>query len=184
MLSVGYIECEIEDSLESAQSSAVKGGYELKVGNQKNVVNTVSNVISQISSKYDLWNMSFKLEVIIDNSLLFYFYRHVDIHDWNLNPLYQLHDFTPYYGEEENNIGEGKISVEIHLSAEFAESLIFMSSYEQDKVLRPIKDLFKRTDIIVNFDVSGGRIYLEVPVEVEVTKYIIWRGEENGKHAK
>lgn len=173
MLTVGYIECEIEDSIISAQSAALKSGYELKIKNEKNIVSTLSDVISQISFKYDLWNMSFKLEVIIDNSLLFYFYRHVNIHDWNLNPLYQLHDFTPYYGEEENNIGEGKISIEINLSAEFAESLIFMSSYEEKEVLRPIEDLLKGTDIIVNFDVSGGRIYLEVLAEVEVTKYII-----------
>jgi hypothetical protein len=82
-------------------------------------------------------------------------------------------EITPYYGEEENDIGEGKISLEIYLSAELTESLIFMSSYEKEKVLRPIEDLLKRTDIIVNFDVSGGRIYLEAPIEVEVKKYII-----------
>jgi hypothetical protein len=173
MLTTGYIECEIEDSITNAQSTALKSGYELKIKNEKNIVSTLSDVISQISSKYDLWNMSFRLEVIIDDALLFYFYRHVNVYDWNLNPHHQLHDFTPYYGEEEANIGEGKISIEINLSAEFAESLIFMSSYEKEKVLRPIKDLFKRTDIIVNFDVSGGGIYLEVPIEVEVTKYII-----------
>jgi hypothetical protein len=173
MLTTGYIECEIEDSITNAQSTALKSGYELKIRNEKNITNTLADVISKISSKYDIWKIIFKTEVIIDNNLLFYFYRHIDIYDWNLSPLYQLHDFTPYYGEEENDIGEGKISIEINLSAEFSESLIFMSSYDKEELLRPIKDLLKRTDIIVNFDVSGGRIYLEVPVEVEVVKYFI-----------
>jgi hypothetical protein len=173
MLSVGYIECEIEDSITNAQSTVLESGYELKIKNERNIVSILSDVISQISSKYDLWHMSFRLEAIIDNALLFYFYRHVNVYDWNLNPHHQLHDFTPYYGEEENDTGEGKISIEIYLSAEFAESLIFMSGEEEEKALKPIEDLLKRTDIIVNFDVSGGRIYLEVPVEVEITKYII-----------
>jgi len=173
MLSVGYIECEIEDSITNAQSTALKSGYDLKIKNEKNIVGTLSDVISQISSKYDIWKIIFRTEIIMDNNYLFYFYRHIDIYDGNLTPLYQLHDFTPYYGEEENDIGEGKISIEINLSAEFSESLIFMSSYDREESLRPIKDLLKRTDIIVNFDVSGGRIYLEVPVEVEVVKYFI-----------
>ncbi len=173
MLSVGYIECEIEDSITNAQSMGLKNGYELRIKSEKKITSTLADVISKISSKYDLWKIIFKMEVIIDNNLLFYFYRHIDIYDWNLNPLYQLHDFTPYYGEEENNIGEGKISIEINLSAEFSESLIFMSSYDKEEALSPIKDLLKRTDIIVNFDVSGGRIYLEVPIEVEVKKYLI-----------
>jgi hypothetical protein len=72
MLTIGYIECEIEDSIINAQSTALERGYELKIKNEKNIVSTLSDVISQISSKYDLWNMSFKLEVIIDNYLLFY----------------------------------------------------------------------------------------------------------------
>jgi hypothetical protein len=173
MLSVGYIECELEDSITNAQSTVLGSGYELKIRNEKNITNTLADVISQISSKYDIWNISFKEEVIIDNNLLFYFYRHVNIHDWNLNPHYQFHDFTPYYGEEENSIGEGKISIEINLSAEFSESLIFMSSYDKEESLRPIKEILEENDIIVDYDISGGRIYLEVPIEVEVKKYII-----------
>jgi hypothetical protein len=113
------------------------------------------------------------MELIMDNNSLFYFYRHIDIYDGNLTPLYQLHDFTPYYGEEENDIGEGKISIEINLSAEFSESLIFMSSYDKEESLRPIKEILEENDIIVDYDISGGRIYLEVPVEVEVVKYFI-----------
>ena len=173
MVLVEYTKCEIEDAFESAKSAALKSGYELKVKSQKNIINTLADVIFKISSKYDIWKIIFKTELIMDNNSLFYFYRHIDIYDGNLTPLYQLHDFTPYYGEEENNIGEGKISIEINLSAEFSESLIFMSSYDKEESLQPIEDLLKRTDIIVNFDVSGGRIYLEIPIEVEVKKYII-----------
>jgi hypothetical protein len=173
MLTTGYIECEIEDSITNAQSTALRSGYELRIKNEKNITRTLADVISQISSKYDIWKIIFKIEVIVDNNSLFYFYRHIDIHDWNLNPLYQLHDFTPYYGEEENDIGEGKISIEINLSAEFAESLIFMSSYDKEEALRPINEILEGIEIIANFDVSGGRIYLEIPIGVEVKKYII-----------
>jgi hypothetical protein len=173
VLTTGYIECEIEDSITSTQSATLGSGYELKIKNEKNIINTLADVISQISLKYNLWKIIFKIEIIVDNNYLFYFYRHIDIYDRNLNPLYQFHDFTPYYGEEENEIGEGKISIEINLSAEFAESLIFMSSYDKEEALRPINEILEGIEIIANFDVSGGRIYLEVPVEVKVTKYII-----------
>jgi hypothetical protein len=173
MLSVGYIECELEDSITNAQSTVLGSGYELKIKDEKNITNTLADVISKISSKYDIWKIIFKIELIMDNNSLFYFYRHIDIYDGNLTPLYQLHDFTPYYGEEENDIGEGKISIEINLSAEFSESLIFMSSYDKEESLRPIKEILEENDIIVDYDISGGRIYLEVPVEVEVVKYFI-----------
>jgi hypothetical protein len=173
MPKIGYIEYEPEDFISGSKLSALEAGYDLEVKNERNITNTLADVISQISSKYDIWNMSFRIEVIVDNSLLFYFYRYINVYDQNLNPNHQLYDFTPYYGEEENDVGKGKISIEINLSAEFAESLIFMSSYEEEKLLKPIEDLLKRTDIIVNFDVSGGRIYLAVPIEVEVVKYII-----------
>jgi hypothetical protein len=173
MLTMGYIECEIEDSIISAKSTVLGSGYELKIKDEKNITNTLADVISKISSKYDIWKIIFKIELIMDNNSLFYFYRHIDIYDGNLTPLYQLHDFTPYYGEEENDIGEGKISIEINLSAEFSESLIFMSSYDKEESLRPIKEILEENDIIVDYDISGGRIYLEVPIEVEVKKYII-----------
>ncbi len=175
------IEHELEDFLVAAKSMALNGGYELEIINQKNIIRTLSDIISQISFKYDLWTILPKIEVIVDHNLLFHFYQQIDVYDGNPNALYHFGDFVQYYGEEETNVGEGKLLLEIKLTAEFTESLIFMSSYDEEEALSPIKDILKETDIIVNFDVSEGRIYIEVPIEVEVKKYFIWGGK-NGKH--
>jgi hypothetical protein len=167
------VKYELEDFIVSAKSTALKEGYDFDILDQTNIIRTLSDTISQISKKYDLWKIIPRIEFITDVCRLFYYTEQIDIYDGNLNVLYQLHDFTAYYGEEELSIGEGIFFVEINLASEFAESLIFMSSYEEEKALKPIEDILKRTDIIVNFDVSGGRIYLEVPIEVEVVKYVI-----------
>jgi hypothetical protein len=173
MIMSEYIKYELEDFVIYAKSTALKEGYDFDILDQKNIIHTLSDTISQISKKYELWKIIPKIEFITDACRLFYYTEQIDIYDGNLNVLYQYHDFTPYYGEEELNIGEGMLFVEINLSAEFAESLIFMSSDKEEEALRSIEDLLERTDIIVNFDVSGGRIYLEVPIVAEVVKYLI-----------
>ncbi len=173
MITSGYIECELEDFLVAAKSMALNSGYELEIINQKNIIRTLSDIISQISFKYGIWTITPRIDVILEDELLFYFYPYIKILDGNLDTIYQHYDFVPFYGEEYVNVGEGQISIEVTLSAEFAESLIFMSSYDKEEALRPIKDILEETDIIVNFDVSEGRIYIEVPIEVEVKKYFI-----------
>jgi hypothetical protein len=168
-----YLEWELEDFIIHFQSVALENGYDLDVRNQENILQTLSDVISQISFKYDLWKIIAAIEVVIDNNLLFSYYRNSDVYGGSININFQHHYFDSYHYLEEEDVGEGKILLEINLTPEFAESLIFMSSYDKEEVLRPIEDILRRTDIIVNFDVSGGRIYLEVPIEVNVVKYLL-----------